>query len=216
MKKTILACGLFLTSLFGVEEYETWWEHSIDNGVSIQTFNEWLGGIKDPSRVAMRNHVKGKQYGSLLDVAAGLCIDYQGLLFDKIEISYTGVDITPKLVTRGKELGINIELGDIKALPFSDNLFDVVYARHILEHLASYEQAVEEMIRVAKKEVLVTFFIKPKEQYKGYSYISFGHKVYGNTYSKSEIEDYLTAHESVAAFEWENVSKRDVILHIYL
>ncbi len=179
MKKLcfILGCAL---SLHAAEEYEEWWEKCLGGTVSIEDFAGWLGDLNSPSRVLMRDHVRKKGYRSLLDVPAGLCIDYFGLKRDGLEIDYMGVDITPKLVFRAQLENIPVCEGDIKHLPFEDNRFEISYARHILEHLSGYEEAVSELIRVASRETLIVFFIAPTEGELISSSLFLGHLLHGN------------------------------------
>jgi len=207
---------LFCGDLHPAEEYELWWEKNINNTLSISTFDEWLGDIHSTSRVLMRRHVQKMGYRSIVDVPAGLCTDYFGFKHDGIAIEYLGVDITPKLVARGLNQGIPIIEGDIKSLPFPDNRYEVCYARHILEHLNGYEEAISDLIRVASREVFITFFIHPQEKEVINSSYSFGQLLYGNTYSKSNIEKFILSNPKTSDFEWEYVDGREIILHIYL
>jgi len=199
-----------------VEEYEIWWEKCLENNVSIATFEGWLGDIYSTSRVAMRRHVVQKNYKSILDVPSGLCIDYFGFKHDGITIDYQGVDITPKLVALAQKQNLPVIVGDIKSLPFQDNKFDICYARHILEHLSSYEQAINELIRVAKKEALITFFIQPQETQSISSAYYNDHLLYHNTYCRPALERFVLSNPKVSKLEWEYVDGREIILHIYL
>ncbi len=203
-------------SIHAVEEYELWWEKCLINRVSIDTFEGWLGNIYAPSRIAMRGHIKQKQYRSILDVPSGLCIDYFGFKQDGIEIAYQGVDITPKLVQLAQNQGLSVIEGDIKSLPFHDNQFDVCYARHILEHLDSYEKAITSLIRVAAREVLITFFIKPQNSAAPSSCYHTDQLLYHNAYSKPELEQFVLSHPKVSKMQWEEVDAKEIILHIYL
>lgn len=45
--------------------------------------------------------------------------------------------------------------GDIYAMPFADNSFDVVYSVHVIMHLENPRKAIAEMIRVSKKNVIL-------------------------------------------------------------
>lgn len=48
-------------------------------------------------------------------------------------------------------------LADAHYLPFIERSFDVVKASHVLEHLRSPFKALDEMLRVARKEVILRF-----------------------------------------------------------
>lgn len=208
--------SIYMTDVHSVEEYELWWEQCLENKVPISTFEGWLGDMNAESRVAMRRHVMQMGYKSILDVPSGLCIDYFGFKQDGMPIAYQGVDITPKLVSLARKQQIPVIVGDIKKLPFQDNQFDVCYARHILEHLDSYEQALNSLIRVAKKEVFITFFIHPEETPVRRAYYDNDYLLYGHTYNKTELEKFIRSNKKVLNIEWEDVNKEEIILHIYL
>ncbi len=219
MKKFLIFTLVMIAQLQAAKDHEIWWEKSIDTGrVSLNEFRDWLGDTDDASRVAMRRHVAKMGYSSLLDAAAGVCTDYWGLKKNGFMIDYLGVDITPKLVAFNKKMNVPIVEGSIEALPASDKSFDICYARHILEHLDSYERALRELIRVAKKEVLVVFFLRPSQNKTTQvsPSVDNGYLLYNNIYSEPEIEAFAKAQPRVLRVQWEEVNARDSILHIYL
>jgi len=212
-----------LTTFFGQlaatnKPHEIWWENNLESEEEYALFASWLGGIQAPSRVAMRNHIYSKQYDSILDVPCGLCTDYYGFLDESSAIDYTGLDITPQLIQNGQEAGVPCVLGSIENIPFPEKSFDVTYSRHILEHLDKYETALNEIIRVSKKEALVVFFIKPSDNnqdsirpgmYNDYL-------LYHNVYSRKKLENFLFQNPRVSSIEWQDVNRKEIILHIYL
>lgn len=55
-----------------------------------------------------------------------------------------------------KKYAFHIETqGTVYNLPFKDNSFDVVYLRHVLEHLENPIMALKEIKRVAKKFIII-------------------------------------------------------------
>jgi hypothetical protein len=66
---------------------------------------------------------------------------------------------------------------------------------------------------VAKKEVLIVFFIKP---HNAREIKRLGHGIPHNIYSKKEIEDRIAMFPRVDHIEWENVDKNELILHIWI
>ncbi len=208
----------FLQADIPQKDHEIWWEKNLGKEVSFSTFANWLGSVDAETRVAFRNEVSEKGYTSILDVPAGLAIDYTGLKRDNSEVQYTGVDITPVLVSIAQQHGINCVLGDIENLPFSDNSFEISHARHILEHLNSYEAAIRELIRVSAKEVFITFFIKPVEAENHTINLNTinGYLLYHNGYAKNLIEEYVTENPKVESFEWVDVTEKETVLKIFL
>lgn len=195
-----------------------WWDFCLDNTVTYDLFASWLGNMNSVSRVAVRGYLKGKHYSSILDVPCGLCIDYFGFKKEQIAIKYTGMDLTQKLVVRAQDQGIDVKQGSIELIDYQDNSFDVVYCRHILEHLEHYKKAITETIRVAKKEVLVVFFMKPSDKQEDVIDLGFldGHSVYHNKYSASKFQQYVLSHDKVSGIVWENIDENEVIAHIFL
>jgi SAM-dependent methyltransferase len=65
--------------------------------------------------------------------------------------NWTGIDGSPDAVTRGKELGREIVLGDVNApLPFDDEWFDGVVIKDLLEHVDDPVAVVREARRVLR------------------------------------------------------------------
>jgi ubiquinone/menaquinone biosynthesis C-methylase UbiE len=204
--------GSLLSDDIVLKPHEEWWQKNWQ-----EKDHYWLGGIKMISRVKMRQHVVAKGYKSILDIPCGFCIDYEGLKVDKVPVEYTGMDITPNVVTRGQARGINVKQGSIEAIPMGDSSVDMAYSRHILEHLSYYEKAIKELIRVAVKEVFVTFFIKPLNQKEDVKTLDLnGSPVYHNRYDKTKLEQYVSNFAKVDHFEWEEIDRVESILHIYL
>lgn len=71
-------------------------------------------------------------------------------------IDLYGVDISTEVVKRakknfGKKMNIkNMKVGDIRALPFKKNTFDVVWSYGTIEHIRENQQSVNEAFRVLK------------------------------------------------------------------
>jgi predicted SAM-dependent methyltransferase len=72
--------------------------------------------------------------------------------------NYYGVDYNEDFEVFGKKHGLKIKVCDLTLgkLPFEDNFFDVIYFRHVIEHLQAIEQVkiMKEIHRVLKKEEL--------------------------------------------------------------
>lgn len=96
----------------------------------------------------------------LLEVAVGT-----GELFGRsfVEAGYqmTGIDISPMLVARCKELqpSINCQVGDAEHIEFPDGHFACTYCFHSTWYFPDLEKAIREMIRVTRPGGLVIFDI---------------------------------------------------------
>ena len=136
----------------------SWW----DDYYTRSDFRSWLTNEGSFSRSILTDLVR--EYSSVLDCACGTCLDYFEYKKKLIPVKYKGIDSCKGLVDEARTFGIDCDLGDIESLPYKDKSFDIVTARHILEHLDYYEKALSEMCRVAKYEVAVIFFLPPQEQ----------------------------------------------------
>ena len=94
---------------------------------------------------------------TLLDVGAG-----HGVFLEELRsargIAGIGIEITPAKVDYAQSCGVDMRLGDASALKFSDGEFDAVVSCEVLEHLpfGTYEAAIREFARVARKWVIIT------------------------------------------------------------
>lgn len=212
----LILSGLIKASeLSNFKPHEKWWEKNLSH--KMGEFASWLGDEDATSRKVMRSYIKSKGYKTVLDVPCGLCTEYVGYRKEKSDVQYIGLDITPCLVERAQNFGINVLRGSIEAMPFQDSSIEACYSRHILEHLDYYEKAVKELIRVAQKEVVIIFFIKPqvgKERIDGQ--ITDGALLYHNTYDRQKLENFIMIQPKVSHFEWQEITHAENALHIFL
>ncbi len=102
------------------------------------------------------------KFDSLLDVggAEGYKAALIGSLLKKKVLS---CDISSEACNRAKEIyNIDTRQVDINELPFDDNSFDVVLCSETLEHVPDFQQAVNELIRVCRKAVVITVPHEPE------------------------------------------------------
>jgi ubiquinone/menaquinone biosynthesis C-methylase UbiE len=73
-----------------------------------------------------------------------------------------GIDISPSLIEECKTTNNNIDciVGDAEALPYDDNTFECTYCFHSTWYFPNLTKAIEEMIRVTKKDGLIIFDIQ--------------------------------------------------------
>jgi len=200
-----------------LKEYEKLWEYKSREKKNQDEFAGWWGNENAISRVLVRLHIIQKEYASILDAGCGFCMDYDALKRSCPEIKYLGLDISSTFVSKAQERGIPVELGRIQNIPCLDSSIDVVYARHILEHLDTYQDAIKEMVRVANKEVIIVFFMAPDKSAndKGGMVNVGGYTTYQNRYSRSKMEAFLKTLDKVKSFSWQEVKNKDeCILHI--
>lgn len=209
----ILCIQCLIASDLVLQEHEQWWGKNVEE--KINTFHNWLGSEDASSRVKVRQHVKEKGYESILDIPCGLCDEFFGYKKDAIDIKYYGVDITSVLVERAKKMGLDVILGSIENIPYSDSSIDMCYARHILEHLSYYEKAISELIRVAKKEVVIIFFKKPHFANDFIKIVQVNsYPIYHNIYDKKKLSDFVLSNKKVKSIFWEDLNQLESILYV--
>lgn len=197
--------------------HEEWWTFNPDK---FDMFNGWLGDYNARSRALSREHIIQQGYATVLDVPCGTCTEYFGYQKTNMAVDYTGLDITAYLVARAQSFGIKAHEGSIENIPFIDSSFDLVYIRHLLEHLDYYQKALSEAIRVAEKEVLVVFFIPPTSG-RG-DIISpaevDGALLFHNNYNREALIWFINQNPKVKHLEWQAVDgpTTEEILHVYL
>jgi len=95
------------------------------------------------------SHVGG---GTVLDAGCG-----RGFLSIKLAEaghSVTGLDIEPPK-SYSPEDGYTFIAGSVEHMPFSDGEFDTVVCAHTLEHILDLGSAMSEILRVAKRQVIL-------------------------------------------------------------
>lgn len=187
-----------------------WW----DTHSNEEEFVGWVGKHDAESKKFARKYVASNGYESILDCGAGFCSEFYGYRQDKYKIKYTALDECERFIERAKKRRITCSLGSVDAIPFEDSAFDIVFMRHVLEHLPSYQKAVDEMIRTAKKEVGIIFFIKPQDKTE----IRYDAEVglYHNIYSRNELLGQIFPNPKVAKVTIEQINDAEEMWHIIL
>lgn len=73
---------------------------------------------------------------------------------------YYGLDCVSEAlrIAKGKvDNPKNIKSGMIEEIPFEENFFDVVWARHVLEHSSDIKKTLNEIVRILKPDGLLIF-----------------------------------------------------------
>lgn len=127
------------------------WDHRSKENLDsfLREDNE---GINNPSRVWLDDNIRGK----VLDCGCGAGLEYEAL-HDVCD--YTGMDFTTKMleICRNRFPEGNFVEGNVYSIPFPDKSFDIVFCRHLLEHLEDPKKAIDEMKRVGKRVIIVLF-----------------------------------------------------------
>lgn len=97
---------------------------------------------------------------SFLDVGCGSATTFDALKALKKEVKYKGIDfIDHRIEWCNKTFGNYFEVGDARKLNEADKSFDIVWSRHVVDHLGDFEQPIDEHCRVAKKMVICVLWM---------------------------------------------------------
>ena len=71
-------------------------------------------------------------------------------------LKISGIDISKIGIRKSREIGINAKRGKAEDIPYPDNSFDCVVCTEVIEHLERPIDAISEMMRVAKKLIIIS------------------------------------------------------------
>jgi len=193
---------------------QTWWDKDIKS--QYQNFKSWVGSPAALSKVYVRDYITGQKYRSITDFGCGVCDDYFIYTNDHPDIMWQGIESSVYLWNDAAQKEIPVINKEGHKTGLATGSTEVSYSRHVLEHQKHFQPMLEEMIRVASKLVVHIFFIRPAKQ----EIINYNpdNNLYHNTYSKRDIEEFLTEHEDVDIFEWQIIpgAVTEEALFIYL
>lgn len=114
------------------------------------------------SKKAVRMCLSKSRPESVLDIGAGRGMCER--MFRLYGVKYTGIGLGED-VKEAQALGRNVIEMDFHFLEYEDNSFDLVFARHVLEHSPMPLLALMEWHRVAKSKLLL---VLPDPEHYGY------------------------------------------------
>ena len=144
----------FIESPQAQTQHDQWWFDQFSS--QAEKMLRDFGGVDAASRKWVREHVIKSGFKTILDVGSGYGMDFFGYKKESPDIHYQGVEIIPYMVSLTRLMGAPVIEGSIEQLPFQDKQFQVVYARNLCEYLPTLDKALNEMVRVASSEVIVT------------------------------------------------------------
>lgn len=118
-------------------------------------------GPNHPSQLyAIKKYVKPGE--SILDVGCGNATTAEAIRDAEIDVKYKGVDMIPKNIQWCKQTfpEFEFEVQDAEALSEKDKSWDVVYSRHVVDHMPSFAKALNEHCRVAKRLVIIILWLE--------------------------------------------------------
>jgi len=91
--------------------------------------------------------------GDVLEVGCGT-----GLVLARVaKVARTakGIDLSPGMLAKAKERGLDVQVGSATELPFPDRSFDLTYSFKVLAHVPDIDRALSEMTRVTRPDGIV-------------------------------------------------------------
>lgn len=134
-----------MTALAAADAYRLW-APTYDAETAISHLDELVVSALTPPLAGLR----------LLDAGCG-----QGRrLRDADAAVRVGVDLSPEMIGTGLAEGLDLRVGDLRALPLTEASFDVVWCRLAIGHVVERAQVYRELARVAAPgaSVIVTDF----------------------------------------------------------
>ena len=161
-------------------------------------------GPAHPSQLyAIKKYIEPKLFDgyipTFLDYGAGSGTTLEAMLKEEIQVIYTGVDIIPKNTEWCKKqwpLYYWEHNPSLHKIDQPDKSWDVVYSRHVVDHMESFEKAMDEHKRVAKKLVIVILWtgLLDGDEHQIKNIFENGKTYqdeYTNYYSRKKIKEYL-------------------------
>lgn len=95
---------------------------------------------------------------TVLDAGCGEGFTLNKLMLNKIGQNIEGVEYSKEAIDLGNKLfpKAKIKQGSIYELPYKDRSFDLVVCTEVLEHLENPAKALKEIVRVSKKNLIIS------------------------------------------------------------
>ncbi|MGD0678329.1 MAG: class I SAM-dependent methyltransferase [Polyangiaceae bacterium] len=104
-----------------------------------------------------------ERHGTRADVLE--CGVGTGLLLERVAAfarSARGIDLSPRMLTKARSRGLDVQEASVTSIPFPDASFDVTYAFKVLAHVPEIGRALAEMARVTRPGgVVIAEFYNP-------------------------------------------------------
>jgi len=127
------------------EEYKNFFEN--------QNTHWWYLGMREINTSLLKKYLPKKKNLRILDAGCGTGA---ALLYLKNFGKTIGIDISPEALKYARKIG-RVKKGDISALPFKNESFDLVVCLDVIYHLwvRDYQKVLKEFNRVLKKDGLL-------------------------------------------------------------
>ena len=197
MKQFIKKFLVFAKNIFVKTPNKTYWQKTMQIvGPAVKEDFDKTGQkqTRDAIEKFIINH--SNRNTLLLDAGCNTAIEGYRLFNKKYKGNYYGVDSNPRAINFAKynlsEYKKNLlVVSDLEKLPFKNKFFEIVLIKDIIEHQRYYENILTELVRVAKKYLILSLFIKLTDKDEDVIKI---HKdgYYLNKYSKKLLFNFFS------------------------
>lgn len=112
-----------------------------------------LQGETDLNQDCIDEILRSLEAGDILEVGCGR--GHLAGLMAATGAAVTGFDIAVPAAVAERHPTVRFVTGNIEALPFEDGSFDIVVCTHTLEHVQDLPRAVQELRRVARRQLII-------------------------------------------------------------
>jgi SAM-dependent methyltransferase len=181
---------------------EAWRQHTPEQ---VQQFlRAGPEGRDHPSRLKAIGLLEG--INSVLDVGCGTGMMFELMLEQWPDIDYLGIDTTEQFVQAARERypvhADRFQQGSLYELDKLCREFDAVLCRHVLEHLPDYVPAIQRMYAVARRKLIIIFYLPPQPlRFRRRRDERFEQGFYTHTYDLGGFVDHLLNKLSPACSE---------------
>lgn len=150
---------------------------------------------------------------SVLDVGCQSLAAYPYLKAKMSDMRYTGVEILPELVEtmQKKYPDRKIVVGCAEELPFQDCSFDVIWARHVLEHVVDIDKTFDEFKRVLKPQGVIAFTVPTGVHGEPAHFLEIEKEDWQNIFHRNEFLVYSEGQHDFNLNEYYGVLSLDEI-----
>jgi len=146
--------------------------------------------------------IKPLKVESILDAGCGEGFTMGKLLEEKVCKKIEGIEYEKDAISLGKKLYpyLIIKQGSVYELPYKNNSFDLVICTEVLEHLDEPAKALKEILRVTKKNLIISVPNEPlfmvSNFLRGKNLSRFGNDIgHINHWNPISFKKYLTKNE---------------------
>ena len=165
-------------------------------------FQSWVGPYTVPTKRWIINRLNEWDADSITELGCGAGEIYEGIKIAELNVDYTGVDSCEYLLKIAKAKGASVVESDI--MEYVGHHTDVVYSRHVLEHLDDFSSVEKcfDVVAVIKPKWFVNVFFAPPGDVEQLKRLQEYQGLAQNTYSAHKITDAIVSRFPDATINW--------------